>query len=170
MTSESPCLPLSLLFFQGVGWTPKFLKEQIAELKANLRDPSAPFGVGQFPNLSLEEPISPPTFYFSPTLPVSDLLLPQVGGNARKTNKDYTGGKLNELIDIIIAEKAALFVSAVGVPPKEVVDRLHAAKIPSMNVVGHPKHVKKALASGADLICCQGGKLEDILETFPSLS
>ena len=25
-----------------------------------------------------------------------DLLLPQVGGNARKTNKDYTGGQLEE--------------------------------------------------------------------------
>jgi NAD(P)H-dependent flavin oxidoreductase YrpB (nitropropane dioxygenase family) len=62
-----------------------------------------------------------------------DLLLPQVGGeNARKTNKDYTGGKLKELIDIVIAEKAALFVAAVGVPPKEVVDRLHAAGIPVM--------------------------------------
>ena len=29
-----------------------------------------------------------------------DLLLPQVGGSARKTNKDYTGGRLSELIDI----------------------------------------------------------------------
>ena len=51
-------------------------------------------------------------------LPITQLL-PQVGGaNARKTNKDYTKGKLHELIDIIIEEKAALFVSAVGVPPK----------------------------------------------------
>ena len=46
-------------------------------------------------------------------------MLPQVGGkNARKTNKDYTKGKLKQLIDVIIEEKAALFVSAVGVPPK----------------------------------------------------
>jgi len=29
------------------------------------------------------------------TLPFGiDLLLPKVGGNARKTNKDYTGGQL----------------------------------------------------------------------------
>ena len=28
-----------------------------------------------------------------------DYLLPQVGGNARKTNKDYTGGQLANLID-----------------------------------------------------------------------
>lgn len=30
----------------------------------------------------------------------------QVGGNARKTNKDYTAGTLPELVDIIIEEKA----------------------------------------------------------------
>ena len=68
----------------GVGYTPKFLKEQIDELKADLKDKNAPFGV--------------------------DLLLPQVGGNARKTNYDYTEGKLPELIDIIIESKAKLFV------------------------------------------------------------
>ena len=43
----------------GVGYTPDMLREQIAELKGFLRDKSAPFGV--------------------------DLLIPQVGGNARKT-------------------------------------------------------------------------------------
>lgn len=30
----------------------------------------------------------------------------EVGGNARKTNKDYTGGTLPQLVDIIIEEKA----------------------------------------------------------------
>lgn len=43
----------------GVGYTPEMLKEQIAELKEYLDDKNAPFGV--------------------------DLLLPQVGGSARKT-------------------------------------------------------------------------------------
>ena len=43
----------------GVGYTPEMLKEQIAELKSYLNDKNAPFGV--------------------------DLLIPQVGGNARKT-------------------------------------------------------------------------------------
>jgi NAD(P)H-dependent flavin oxidoreductase YrpB (nitropropane dioxygenase family) len=43
----------------GVGYTPDMLKDQIAELKEHLTDKNAPFGV--------------------------DLLLPQVGGNARKT-------------------------------------------------------------------------------------
>merc|ERR1712039_936515 len=87
-----------------------------------------------------------------------DLLLPQVGGGARKTNKDYTGGTLPELIDIIIEEKAALFICAVGVPPKWAVDKLHAAKIPVMNMIGAVKHVNKALESGVDIICAQGGE------------
>ena len=87
----------------GLGYTPKFLKEVIQELKDDLVDKNAPFGV--------------------------DLLLPQVGGSARKTNKDYTGGQLPELIDVIIESGAKLFVSAVGVPPRWAVEKLHAAGI-----------------------------------------
>lgn len=44
----------------GVGYTPKFLNQQISELKAHLDDKNAPFGV--------------------------DLLLPKVGSGARATN------------------------------------------------------------------------------------
>jgi NAD(P)H-dependent flavin oxidoreductase YrpB (nitropropane dioxygenase family) len=44
----------------GVRQSPKMLQETINELKSHLEDKKAPFGV--------------------------DLLLPQVGGNARKTN------------------------------------------------------------------------------------
>lgn len=112
--------------------TPKMLKSIIKELKDDLKDKNAPFGV--------------------------DLLLPQVGGSARKTNKDYTGGQLDALIDIIIEEKAALFVCAVGVPPKHVIDRLHKAGIPVMNMVGAPKHAVKACELGVDLICAQAGE------------
>ncbi|TPX72165.1 nitronate monooxygenase [Spizellomyces sp. 'palustris'] len=116
----------------GLGYTPDFLKQQIAVLKENLTSPNLPFGI--------------------------DLLLPQVGGNARKTNYDYTHGQLPELIDIIIESGAKLFVSAVGVPSKEIVDKLHKAGIPVMNMIGAPKHVEKALAAGVDIICAQGGE------------
>lgn len=51
-----------------------------------------------------------------------------------------------------------MFVSAVGVPPKAVVDRLHKHGILYMNMIGHPKHVKKCLEIGADIICAQGGE------------
>ncbi|EMD34624.1 hypothetical protein CERSUDRAFT_86032 [Gelatoporia subvermispora B] len=116
----------------GVRQTPKVLQESINHLKSQLENKDAPFGI--------------------------DLLLPQVGGNARKTNRDYTYGRLDEIIDVIVKNKAALFVSAVGVPPKEAVDKLHAAGIPVMNMIGHPKHVAKALAQGVDIICAQGGE------------
>ncbi|KAI0072299.1 2-nitropropane dioxygenase [Panus rudis PR-1116 ss-1] len=116
----------------GYGFTPKSLRILLRDLKSQLHNPNAPFGV--------------------------DLLLPQVGGNARKTNKDYTNGQLAELLDVIIEEKAALFISAVGAPPKWVVDKLHKAGIVVMNMIGHPKHVAKAIASGVDLICAQAGE------------
>jgi NAD(P)H-dependent flavin oxidoreductase YrpB (nitropropane dioxygenase family) len=71
---------------------------------------------------------------------------------------DYTKGKLNDLIEIIIESGAKLFVSAVGVPPKAIIDRLHKAGIVYMNMVGHPKHVQKCLDLGVDIICAQGGE------------
>ena len=71
---------------------------------------------------------------------------------------DYTKGKLNELVDIIIDSGAKLFVSAVGVPPQAIVDKLHSKGILYMNMIGHPKHVKKCLDLGVDVICAQGGE------------
>lgn len=71
---------------------------------------------------------------------------------------DYTKGKLDDLITIIIESGAKLFVSAVGVPPKHVVDRLHKHGILYMNMIGHTKHVKKCLDLGVDMICAQGGE------------
>ncbi|KAK4250201.1 2-nitropropane dioxygenase [Corynascus novoguineensis] len=116
----------------GFMYTPAQLREIVADLKAHLSSPDLPFGI--------------------------DLALPQVGGSARKTNHDYTGGKLDELIDITIESGARLFVSAVGVPPRRIIDRLHAAGILVMNMVGHPKHAIKALELGVDMVCAQGGE------------
>lgn len=71
---------------------------------------------------------------------------------------DYTKGKLNELIDVIITSGAKLFVCAVGVPPRHVVEKLHKNGVWYMNMVGHPKHVQKCLDLGCDIICAQGGE------------
>lgn len=49
---------------------------------------------------------------------------------------DYTKGQLPELIDVIIEEKAKLFVCAIGVPPQWAVEKLHKAGILVMNVSG----------------------------------
>jgi NAD(P)H-dependent flavin oxidoreductase YrpB (nitropropane dioxygenase family) len=116
----------------GIGYTPSQLREMIHELKGFLVDKNAPFGV--------------------------DLLIPKVGGGARATNTDYTQGKLMELIDVIVEEKAKLFVCAVGVPPKAVVERLHKGGVLYGNMVGAPKHALKAIELGADIIIAQGGE------------
>jgi len=116
----------------GVGYTPAFLTKQIEFIKSYLNDKNAPFGI--------------------------DLLLPKVGEGARATNYDYTRGELPELIKIICESGAKLFVSAVGIPPKWAVEQLHKAGIAVMNMIGSPKHIKKALDAGVDLICAQGGE------------
>ncbi|EPE32317.1 Inosine monophosphate dehydrogenase (IMPDH) [Glarea lozoyensis ATCC 20868] len=116
----------------GLGYTPVQLREIIHSLKSSLSSPDLPFGV--------------------------DLALPKVGDGARKTNHDYTHGQLDELITVTIEEGARLFISAVGIPPPHVVKRLHDAGILVMNMVGHPKHAKKALDAGVDIVCAQGGE------------
>lgn len=116
----------------GFMYTPEQLRDIVAELKAHLRDPALPWGL--------------------------DLAIPQVGGGARRTNHDYTRGRLDELVDIAVAEGARLFVSAVGVPPRDVIERLHAHDILVMNMVGHPRHAEKALDLGVDMVCAQGGE------------
>eukprot|EP00854_Cymbomonas_tetramitiformis_P013864 gene13865-16385_t len=62
----------------AIGLDPEGLREEIKNCKKLLK-PGVPFGV--------------------------DLLLPKLGAGARKTNKDYTGGKLHQMIDVIIEEK-----------------------------------------------------------------
>lgn len=118
--------------FGGVTYTPKIFRSKLEELKENLKDKNAPFGV--------------------------DLLLPKVGGEARKTNYDYTKGHLAELIDITIEFGAKLFVSAVGVPPQWVVEKLHKNGILVAGIIGHPKHVAGVLKAGSDMVIYQGGE------------
>ena len=113
----------------AIGMSPETLRRCIQDTKTQL-EPGRPMGV--------------------------DLLLPKLGKGARATNTDYTGGQLEALIQVMIDEDIDLFVCAVGVPPKWVVDKLHAHDIVVMNMVGAPKHVKYCIDSGVDIICAQG--------------
>jgi NAD(P)H-dependent flavin oxidoreductase YrpB (nitropropane dioxygenase family) len=105
------------------------LRKAIDDLRNQLDNKDAPFGV--------------------------DLAIPQIGGGARKTNVslpsgvqclthgwidqyDYTDGHLPELTEIMIEKNVSLFVCAIGVPPKVMVDKLHAAGIPVMKSVLNP--------------------------------
>ncbi|KAK8111925.1 uncharacterized protein PG998_008382 [Apiospora kogelbergensis] len=126
----------------GARYTPAMLREMIADMKARLADKDAPFGV--------------------------DLLVPQVGGSARKTNYDYTKGHLEELLDIVIESKAKLFVSAVGVPPAWAVEKLHKAGvlymvIPSILTPACADIVKqyKSPLTGNPVLLVTGGGVND---------
>ncbi|KAF3906430.1 hypothetical protein ABW20_dc0105433 [Dactylellina cionopaga] len=113
--------------------TPEKVRTQIREMKAFLNNPNdVPFGI--------------------------DILLPQIGGSARKTNYDYTTGRAEEIVDVCIQEGTKLFVSALGAPPPHLVERLHAAGVVVGCNIGHPKHVKRVLDAGCDLIIAQGGE------------
>lgn len=116
----------------GLTMTPKVLRQEIKWIKEGLSDPSLPFGI--------------------------DLAIPQLGGNARKTNHDYTHGHLPELIDIIVEEKAKIFICAVGVPPQWAVDKLHAGGVVIGNMVGSVRNSIKAIEAGADILIAQGSE------------
>jgi len=116
----------------GLTMSPKVLRQEIDFLRQELDDKALPFGV--------------------------DLAIPQVGGSARKTNHDYTHGHLPELIDIIVEEKAKLFICAVGVPPVWAVEKLHAGGVVVANMVGSVRNAQKALEAGADILIAQGSE------------
>ncbi|KAL9101763.1 MAG: hypothetical protein Q9163_003010 [Psora crenata] len=118
----------------GLGYSPTHLRSMIRDLKSSssLSSSDLPFGV--------------------------DLALPAIGGTARKTNHDYTRGQLRELVDVVVEEGTRLFVAAVGVPPRDVIERLHGAGVVVMNMVGHPRHATKAFEAGVDIVCAQGGE------------
>ncbi|CED82905.1 2-nitropropane dioxygenase [Phaffia rhodozyma] len=117
----------------STGYTPKNLRNQIREIKKHLKSPDLPFGV--------------------------DLLIPKVGDGARATNYDYTKYVLFNFFSPKKHNTNTYLPSTLlRVPPKSVVDKLHEAKIPIMNMIGHPKHVAYALNAGVDIICAQGGE------------
>lgn len=114
----------------GLGFSPRILRLTINNLRKHLIDKNATFGV--------------------------DFPIPKIGGNARATNYDYQKGHLLELIDILIEMKVKLFVSAIGCPSKEIVDKLHEHNIFVMSMIGHPKHIHKVCKVGVDIVCAQG--------------
>lgn len=59
---------------------------------------------------------------------------------------------------IILAGMANAAGSEVSLIPNYTVDKLHKAGIMVANIVGHPKHVKKAIEAGVDFIIAQGGE------------
>ena len=117
-----------------IGFNPAAMQDSVRRLKSML-NPGASYGV------DLVFPADPRT-----------------NPNVREVNKDYLSNDLNEIVSILIDEKVPLLVCAIGVPEKWVTDALHANGTVIMNMVGHPRHVPKAINAGVDIICCQGSE------------
>ena len=117
-----------------IGLSPDGMRKSLKEIKSKLK-PGVPYGV--------------------------DLVFPadpEKNPRARKTNKDYLKNDLREVVQVLLDEKVPLLVCAIGVPEKWVTAALHANGTVIMNMVGHPKHVPKAVEAGVDIICCQGSE------------
>ncbi|KKA27756.1 hypothetical protein TD95_001287 [Thielaviopsis punctulata] len=112
--------------------SPAQLRADISALKAALHDSSLPFGIN---------------------LPVI-----KTGSGARKTNRDYNGGRLDELLEVVAHSGARLFVSAGGLPPSQTIDTMHARGILVGAVIGQSKHARKAFEIGMDLVVAQGAE------------
>ena len=63
---------------------------------------------------------------------------------------------LEKAADIIIEEGAAAFISGLGVPPRHLVDRFHAAGLKVLNVCGTVRHAKAGEDGGLDAVIAQG--------------
>jgi enoyl-[acyl-carrier protein] reductase II len=63
---------------------------------------------------------------------------------------------LERTADIIIEEGATAFISGLGVPPRHLVDRFHAAGLKVMNVCGTVRHAKAGEDGGLDAVVAQG--------------
>jgi NAD(P)H-dependent flavin oxidoreductase YrpB (nitropropane dioxygenase family) len=60
------------------------------------------------------------------------------------------------MLEVVMKHPVALVSSAIGAPPKEAVDRLHAKGVKVCGQVGDPKHVKHHIDAGVDLIVATG--------------
>ncbi len=117
-----------------IGFSPAGMRKSLRDMKSRLK-PGMPYGV------DLVFPADPDT-----------------NPRARKTNREYLKNDLKEVVQVLLDEKIPLLVCAIGVPERWVTDALHKNGTVIMNMVGHPKHVPKAVDAGVDIICCQGGE------------
>ncbi|MEQ1752874.1 MAG: nitronate monooxygenase family protein [Micropepsaceae bacterium] len=63
---------------------------------------------------------------------------------------------LEKAADIIIEEGASAFISGLGIPPRHLVDRFHAAGLKVMNVCGTVRHARAGEDGGLDAVVAQG--------------
>jgi NAD(P)H-dependent flavin oxidoreductase YrpB (nitropropane dioxygenase family) len=67
----------------------------------------------------------------------------------------YSAAQARGILDLAFASKARLLVSALGVPPREVIDQAHQRGMVVAALAGAVKHALRHVAAGVDLIIAQ---------------
>jgi NAD(P)H-dependent flavin oxidoreductase YrpB (nitropropane dioxygenase family) len=62
------------------------------------------------------------------------------------------------ILDVILRHPVKLVVNALGIPPPEVIDRLHGAGVKVAGMVGQARQALKHKAAGVDIIIAVGGE------------
>ena len=68
----------------------------------------------------------------------------------------FTPEESAELFEVALRHPVKLVVSALGVPPRALVDRLHSRSIKVGSLIGNLKHALRQKAGGVDLLVAQG--------------
>ena len=83
----------------------------------------------------------------------------RIYGAFAQRERNYTPDGARKLIDVSLRhEGVRLIVSALGAPPREIVDAFHARGILVGGMCGHVSHAKHHLLAGADLLIAQGSE------------
>lgn len=67
----------------------------------------------------------------------------------------YSAAQARGILDLAFASKARLLVSALGVPPREVIDEAHARGMVVAALAGRVKHALAHVAAGVDIVIAQ---------------
>lgn len=69
-----------------------------------------------------------------------------------------TPGESMKLLEVALKHPVKLVVNALGTPPKDLVDDLHARGIKVGSLVGKLEHAREQLAAGVDILVAQGSE------------
>lgn len=59
-------------------------------------------------------------------------------------------------VDVALRHPIKLIANALGSPPKDVIDQVHEADVPVAALAGSPKHAKRHVDNGVDIVVAQG--------------
>jgi NAD(P)H-dependent flavin oxidoreductase YrpB (nitropropane dioxygenase family) len=86
-------------------------------------------------------------------------VVPEVTDEERPTYRGIDYGDYDEALEVVYRHpNCKLIASALGSPPRHVVERAHAEGRLIAALAGKPQHAIRSVAEGADIIVCQGSE------------